>query len=1131
MKRTRIFFATTFCLALITATTWAQDPIPGYLNQVSSNNLYVVASDLTTLYGPRHTAYNQPWVGDPCDNIRGAAYPKNNLDMASDYVQALLVSFGYSVTTETVGSAGHNVVATKTGSLYPTKFIEVTAHLDSVASAPGADDNASGVAAVVELARVLQAYSSRYSIRFISFVGEESGLLGSVYHVSQVVSRGEQVKANLNMDGIGWKQYPAYNKNSLWQNGTPESLRIANLFNTVRTAYGINIEWELVSPSGQTSDNASYWNAGFPGVLSIGGLPYSKPGYHGCGDTMPNIDMPNVYKTAQQNLAVLVTLDTEVQPTTWTQTDWSGGSGQDTWSDATRFSSSNGVDVSTSGSLSLSQTSGGEVIFSDSFNRTITPPDPTPFTWSIASGGGAGGDPSKFSINNGILQIANTSGGFAGAYKTGVVITDGSVEADIRFPSGAGGGIAGRVNTGNGARYLIWVDNGNPAVLVLWRMTDWGTSGSILGTAPIASVGTGWHHAKLVFSGSTIQAYWDDMVTPKLTVTDTTPFTSGTCSVDSRYGPSINNYVVKDGAGSTVFSDDFGPDTTSVDPWAPWVIRTGSWTIDSGVLKALNPPQGFEVVHMTTNSSWTDYSVEAQVQLPAGSFGGCVNGRVNPVNGAQYCVALYSDTASQWPRELKLINMPTWQGGSWTEITHVTLPSVGTGWHTIKLDFLGSRIRVYYDGALVIERTDTSYASGGISLHTWIGTSTPSYAGAFDNVVVRSPAQYGSSGTLLSSAFDGGSGVQWQTVSWDAGVGGGSTVRVRTRTAGQASQLAAAAWSDYYTTSGSPITSANERWIQYEVSLSSPDPANTPVLSEMRVNYMPSLSSPPQITLQPQHQIVSAGQPVSFSAAASGQPTPTVQWQVSTDGGLNWNDVPGATAATLSFTAALGDNDKQYHAVFANAAGSATSDPATLTVNNKVTPVITWSDPANIVYGMALSGAQLNATANVPGSFAYSPAAGVVLNAGVSQALNVTFTPNDTANYNSASATAHIDVDKAGQTISFGALAAKTYGDGSFTLGATATSGLAVSYSSSDPTVATVAGNTVTILKAGTTTITASQLGNANYNAAAPVPQTLDSEQSHAGDYLEQSGEYPGGHSAERHAVERDGQCAGNLRV
>ncbi len=83
------------------------------------------------------------------------------------------------------------------------------------------------------------------------------------------------------------------------------------------------------------------------------------------------------------------------------------------------------------------------------------------------------------------------------------------------------------------------------------------------------------------------------------------------------------------------------------------------------------------------------------------------------------------------------------------------------------------------------------------------------------------------------------------------------------------------------------------------------------------------------------------------------------------------------------------------------------------------------------------------------------------------------------------------DITQADQTITFGALAPKASTAAPFTLTATASSGLAVSYTSSDSAVATVDGSTVTVVGVGTTTITASQLGDGNYTAAPAVPQTL----------------------------------------
>src|SRR5439155_1255578 len=82
-----------------------------------------------------------------------------------------------------------------------------------------------------------------------------------------------------------------------------------------------------------------------------------------------------------------------------------------------------------------------------------------------------------------------------------------------------------------------------------------------------------------------------------------------------------------------------------------------------------------------------------------------------------------------------------------------------------------------------------------------------------------------------------------------------------------------------------------------------------------------------------------------------------------------------------------------------------------LTVN-KAAPVVTWTPPAAITYGTALSGTQLNATASVPGTFAYSPVAGVVLNPG-NQTLSVTFNPTDTANYTIAAQTVSLTINKA----------------------------------------------------------------------------------------------------------------------
>ncbi len=100
-------------------------------------------------------------------------------------------------------------------------------------------------------------------------------------------------------------------------------------------------------------------------------------------------------------------------------------------------------------------------------------------------------------------------------------------------------------------------------------------------------------------------------------------------------------------------------------------------------------------------------------------------------------------------------------------------------------------------------------------------------------------------------------------------------------------------------------------------------------------------------------------------------------------------------------------------------------DPAT---TSKSTPTITWANPANIVYGTALNSTQLDATASVPGTFTYTPALGTVLKAGNGQTLSVTFTPTDTTDYTTATATAVINVQQATPTITWANPAAITAG-------------------------------------------------------------------------------------------------------
>ncbi len=159
----------------------------------------------------------------------------------------------------------------------------------------------------------------------------------------------------------------------------------------------------------------------------------------------------------------------------------------------------------------------------------------------------------------------------------------------------------------------------------------------------------------------------------------------------------------------------------------------------------------------------------------------------------------------------------------------------------------------------------------------------------------------------------------------------------------------------------------------------------------------------------------------TLTVAAASATTPSITWSTPaaipygtalTGAQLNaTSTVPG----TFAYSPALGKVPAAGNQILTvtftptnTAAYKATSSSVQLKVN-KATPTVTWPTPATVSAGTALSGTQLNATANVPGTFTYTPATGAVLGAGTN-ALRVTFTPTDTNDYNSGSATTTLNV-------------------------------------------------------------------------------------------------------------------------
>jgi len=250
-------------------------------------------------------------------------------------------------------------------------------------------------------------------------------------------------------------------------------------------------------------------------------------------------------------------------------------------------------------------------------------------------------------------------------------------------------------------------------------------------------------------------------------------------------------------------------------------------------------------------------------------------------------------------------------------------------------------------------------------------------------------------------------------------------------------------------------------------------------------------------------QIAKANQVITFNALANQTYSPagvTVNLSATSHTGLSIsflssNTNVGTIAGTVLTLIAAGSTN-----ITARAAGNENYNQTDLVRTqtvDKANQTITFNALSNITYAPSYS-FNLTATASSGLTISYSRNNGVINIDGstvtvvTAGSVQITASQNGNSNYNTATiVTRTLTIDKADQTITFNALNSIPYETlGTSTLSATATSNLTVTFTSNNTNVATVSGTTLTIQGVGTTTITAAQSGNINYNAATSIQQT-----------------------------------------
>lgn len=307
MKKLFYILALIFFTALHTAAQNNQS-VSEIINQVNIDSLY---NNLRIITGDK--SFTSPEgtftiLSRHSDNI-GNQY-------AADFLYEKLKSYGLQTFRQNFDENGQNVYALHYGARR-NQNVMICAHYDDKPSgsfAPGADDNGSGTAAVIESARILSKYFFEYTIIFALWDQEEQGLFGSDYYAQLAANRRDSIIAIINLDMVAWDSNNdnimeihtrAYNK-SQW---------LANYVKKINTNYNIGLVTQILDPGTTRSDHYSFWLRNYSSILLIedsnpntdGGSDFNSY-YHTDLDNLEGINQNYFFKNTKLTIGTVASL-------------------------------------------------------------------------------------------------------------------------------------------------------------------------------------------------------------------------------------------------------------------------------------------------------------------------------------------------------------------------------------------------------------------------------------------------------------------------------------------------------------------------------------------------------------------------------------------------------------------------------------------------------------------------------------------------------------------------------------------------------------------------------------------------------------------------------------------------------
>jgi Zn-dependent M28 family amino/carboxypeptidase len=257
------------------------------------------------------------------------------LNLAKEYIYQEFESYGYKPEFQRYYLADReysNIIAVKEGEGSKSETIIVGAHYDTVIGTPGADDNASGVACLLELAKISYHSQFKKTIKFIAFVNEEppfffSDEMGSRIYAKKAKEKGENIKAMISLESIGYfdekrgsQQYPLGLKlfypdkgNFIAVVGNMVSRDLVKkISRAITTNCNIPVQhfWGPASivPAISLSDNWSFWVESYKGIMITDTAMYRNPNYHLPQDTYEKLDYLKLSKLTKGISLVIKTI-------------------------------------------------------------------------------------------------------------------------------------------------------------------------------------------------------------------------------------------------------------------------------------------------------------------------------------------------------------------------------------------------------------------------------------------------------------------------------------------------------------------------------------------------------------------------------------------------------------------------------------------------------------------------------------------------------------------------------------------------------------------------------------------------------------------------------------------------------